>query len=394
MTDNLFTNPTGSVAFAAGETTRTVTLNLNPASVGTARTFAVTLSGPADANITGPVASGMLLPNSTITNAMPSAQTFADYADYYVSQAASVTGAGTALVSATLDAAGDVAVVSAIDGGKGHVISATGTGQSVIEAGSGHDTVTLNNGSDLLATGIGSNTVYLQGGINQVHSQGNDTINIGGGIDQIEIGGAAFITPSNAMLNVRLDTGASLTMHTGIGAVTVEGGYGGGSFSGGTNGGNRLVAGTSATTLYAGGDGDELLASGGTGTTLYGWGGHEILSGQFSQGANVFNPGGANVLMVDGSGTNTFNIGTGHADIVAKYGTDLFDFTSGNGNTTYISDMNIATAKIHLVGFAAGEAAHALATASNYLGSEIVSLSDGTKITFANVTGLTTNNFV
>lgn len=49
---------------------------------------------------------------------------------------------------------------------------------------------------------------------------------------------------------------------------------------------------------------------------------------------------------------------------------------------------------ISLVGFAAGEAAAALSHATTTAGSESLILSDGTRITFQNFTGVTNGNFM
>ena len=333
------------------------------------------------------------LANSSINDSMANAELMRSWAHYDLYLAPVVTHGGNAVSIAALNGNGDVAVYSTADG-SGHVLSANGTGQSVIAAGSGHDNVTLSNGADLLATGVGVNTVNLQSGDNQLRSEGNDTINVGVGHDQIEIGGNSVVNAGAATLLITVDAGATLALHTGTASVEVRGGYGGGAFSGGTDGHNLLVAGTGATTLYAGGDGDVLMASGGTGTTMNGWGGHETMTGQFSQGANVFNANAADAFMVGGSGTNVFNIGTGHANIVAALGTDLFNFVSGNANTTYIAGFKVGADTVHLSGFGADEVGHALGNALYYQGSEILTLRDGANIAFGNVTGLTQSSFV
>ena len=253
--------------------------------------------------------------NTTITGAIPDAQTIANYAHLLIASAG-VGGPGPAVFSATLDQAGDKVIYSTI-GAPRTVLSAGGTGQSVIAAGSGADTVVVTNGTDLIATGSGTNTVTLAGGYNTLDSEGNDTVSVGMGGDTIRVSANAVIYGGNATLSVFLSPNAQLALHTGSASVQVQGGFGSGAFSGGTNGNNLLVAGTGPTTLYAGGAGDVLLASGGSTTIMYGWGGNETMLGQYSQGTDSFNFNGANVTAVGGAGQNLFNIGSGANNIVA-----------------------------------------------------------------------------
>ncbi len=330
---------------------------------------------------------------TTVTSALPGAQLVGTYARYYAQTTMGLLEGG-GVVSAGIDAAGDVAVASTVDG-FGHTLFASGTGQSVIAAGGGADTVTVSNGADLIATGVGKNSVYLATGSNTVYSEGTDSVFVGAGSDTAYISGKTVITAGNASLNVFLQPNAQLTLTTGTGSVQVQGGFGSGTFSGGTNGNNLLVAGTGATTLYAGGNGDVLLASGGSSTTMYGYSGNETMTGQFSQGLDTFNFDSANVFAVGGSGTNLFNIGGGTNSVVAGLGAGTFNFTNGNaGGSTFIAGFNTSLDQIHLAGYAPGEAANALATATVFGGSEILHLRDGTTLGFGGVTGLTSASFV
>ncbi len=330
--------------------------------------------------------------NTTITGVIPDAQNTANYAHLLLASAG-VGGTGPAVYSATVDTTGDRAIYSTI-GAAGTVLSASGTGQSVIAGGSGADTVVVNNGTDLIATGAGANTVTLAGGYNTLDSEGNDTINAGSGGDTINVSANALIFGGAAKLSVFLYPNAQLTLHTGTGSVQVQGGFGSGAFSGGTNGNNVLIAGTGPTTLYAGGAGDLLVASGGSSTTMFGYGGAETMTGQYSQGLDTFNFDGANIFAVGGSGRNVFNIGAGTNNIVAGLGTAQFNLTSGSaGGVTFVSGFAAAD-RVHLVGYAAGEVGNALATATIYQGSEILHLRDGTTLGFGGVTGLTQGSFV
>ena len=301
-----------------------------------------------------------------------------------------------------LNSGGDQAIYSTIDDGRGHVITATGTGQSQIAAGSGKDTVTVRNGHDQVVTGHGANTVYLETGSNFLISQGDDRIYIGAGTDTIGVSGHTVMFNSRATLDIALERDARLELHTGIGSVDVNGNFGGGTFSGGTGGNNLLVAGTEDTTLYAGGDGDRLFASGGIGTTMNGWGGNETMSGTYGQGANIFNFNGANVTANSGQGQSTFNVGSGNNVVDSSFGISLFNFTNGDvGGATYIGGFSAAANNsggananhVHLAGYASDEMGHALSTATLFQGSETLHLRDGSTIIFGGVTGLTGSSF-
>ncbi len=329
----------------------------------------------------------------TISSAIPAAQAIATLAHQDIAAVDTITGPGTGVFSAALDSSGDQAIYSTIDT-TGHVLSASGTGQSVIAAGSGADTVTVGNGNDLIATGTGSNTVYLVTGDNTLDSEGNDQVYVGAGTDTIALSAESVIHGGDANLFVSLTPGAALTLHTGTGSVQVQGGFGSGGFSGGTDGDNLLVAGTGPTTLYAGGAGDVLVASGGSTTTMDGWSGNETMLGQYSQGTDIFNFNSANVFAVGGAGQNTFNIGSGNNDIVSGQGGDVFNFANGSaGGSTYIADFSLANDRIHLSGYSANQAASALSSATVYQGSEILRLSDNTTISLGHVTGLTQASF-
>ncbi len=54
--------------------------------------------------------------------------------------------------------------------------------------------------------------------------------------------------------------------------------------SGGTGGGNVIVGGQQATTIFGGGDGDLMFAVGSVGTVLAAGAGNETLQGGYSSG--------------------------------------------------------------------------------------------------------------
>ena len=330
--------------------------------------------------------------NTTITGAIPDAANILGYARYLLTSAG-VSGPGPGDYTTVLDQLGDQAIYST-PGTPGGTLTVSGTGQSVVAAGSGNNVVNVSNGTHLIATGLGANTVNLASGYNTLDSEGNDAVLVGTGGDTISITGQTVITGGSATLSVFLYPTGQLTLYTGTGSVKVQGGFGSGAFSGGTDGNNLLVAGTGPTTLYAGGAGDVLVASGGSTTAMNGYGGAETMVGQYSQGTDTFNFNGANVFATGGAGQNIFNIGAGTNNIVAGAGRDVFNFTNGAAGSTYISDFDVTRDQVHLAGYAAGEAATALTGAVIFGNSEILHLRDGTTIGFGGVTGLTASSFV
>lgn len=277
---------------------------------------------------------------------------------------------------------------------QGTAYTLNGAGQSLVADAHPNDTITVNNGFDQITTGsTGNYTVYLVNGTTTVASEGATTVYAGAGSDTIDVLGSTIAYGNLATLSFIVS--GTLTLHTGEGSVTVQGGFGGGSFSGGTSGDNLLVAGTAPTTLYAGGSGDVLIASGASQTTMNGWGGNETFLGQYGSGLETFNFNGAIADATGGSGANTFNLGTAVANIMAGSGDNVFDLTSGaSGGRTFIAGFQPGRDAIHLIGYAADEASHALATATTYNGAEVLSFRDGSSIGFGGVTGLTLSSFV
>ena len=86
--------------------------------------------------------------------------------------------------------------------------------------------------------------------------------------------------------------------------------------------------------------------------------------------------------------------GSGRATMVGGAGADLFAFASGNAGSVVIQNFTAGADFVSLLGFTAGEAARALSSATTISGSEQLVLSDGTRILFQNVTGLSGTNFL
>ena len=72
----------------------------------------------------------------------------------------------------------------------------------------------------------------------------------------------------------------------------------------------------------------------------------------------------------------------------------LFAFPMGNANAVEVQGFNPALDYISFPGFGPGEAAAALAGAVVGGGAEVLTLSDGTHITFQGFTALSASNFL
>ncbi len=320
-------------------------------------------------------------PSSTVDASISQAQQLASYARYDVSVASTVALLAPGVFQT-------ITALVSVNDGTAHTLSPSFARELII-AGGGADAVMANG--DTIVTGEGQNTVDLVSGTNTLYSEGSDTVFVGAGSDTVTISGRTAIVGGTAALTVFLQPNAALSLTTGTGSVSVYGGLGSGSFSGGTNGHNLLVGGTGPTTLYAGGAGDVLESSGGSSTNFYGYGGAETMTGQFSQGTNVFTFDGANVFAVGGSGHNYFNIGSGNNAIVAGTGTAAFNVNNGSaGGTTFVAGFDVTKDQFTLNGYANDEVSHALGTATVFQGSETLHLRDGTTLSFLGVTGLTT----
>ncbi len=155
-----------------------------------------------------------------------------------------------------------------------------------------------------------------------------------------------------------------------------------------------LTGGSGTSVLFGNGDGDLLTAGSGAGDVLVAGPGAETLSGAGTSGAHRFYGGAGTDMIIAGAGQTMVLAGTGTETLVAGSGLDLFAFTRGNSPTVTIDGFNPALDYLSLPGFAASEAATALAGATTAAGSESISLADGTRVTFHGFTGLAAGNFL
>lgn len=263
------------------------------------------------------------------------------------------------------------------------IIAATGSGKATIAAGGGHNAILLGSGHDLII------------------AHGDDTISGGSGAETVDASGAhsVFVT-GNA---------SHLLFVGGLGGATILGGSGSDTYFGsgtgqtgaqfvvgGADGNNYLFAGDGAATLVGGGNNDQLFAYGNSGQLLIAGAGNETLSAALSAGNNTLVGGSGQDLMIGGWGNDTFVGGSGQSTVTGGFGKDVYAFINHHaGGTELINGVFDPSAiEISLKGYASTEVAHALAHQTVTGGSVSIGLTDGTKITFQDVTALHTSNFI
>jgi Ca2+-binding RTX toxin-like protein len=268
-------------------------------------------------------------------------------------------------------------------GGDNRIVIPTSVGGGwSINTGNGDDTVVaLGTGNDTISAGAGHNAIMLGSGNDVMQSTGDDTVYAGSGHETIAASGTGsdvIYGNSSALYFVATEGSAgSATVFGGSGSDTFFGGAGPDVVHGGTGGNNFLFAGTGAATLFGGGNGDQLFAAGNAAQALHAGAGNETLFGGFS------------------SGNDTFFGGTGNASITGGSGTNLFAFADGQaGGIVSIQGFISGRDHVNLQGYGKNEVAEALKSQAAVGGTDIITLSDHTTISFANVSSLTASDFI
>ncbi len=324
-------------------------------------------------------------------------------------------------------------------------VFASGAGQSIISGAGGSTMVLAGSQNTVVAGGNNiifdrgdSNAITLDNGTNTIVESGtNATIAGGTGNSFIGInpgaGGASGTTLVNSVGhdtilassgNMTVDAGMStssaselvgvfggrLAFVGGAGSATVGGGGAGSAYvrggsgsliaSGGKQGGNLLVGGVGNATLFGGGDGDVLVAGLGSNVLVAG-SGNETLTGAFpgyvTSGNNVFFSGSGNAAITTGNGHNTVFAGSGASSVTLGAGADLVAIVNGRaGGSIVINGFNVAQGdRVTLQGYGVAAAANAMQSATMQNGSSAtITLTDGTKVTFAGATNLNGSSFV
>jgi Ca2+-binding RTX toxin-like protein len=291
----LFVNQSGTVAFAAGATSATITIDVIGTVIPSTETFAVTISGSAGTDIPASTATGTIqaAPSSgqvTVTGAGGAVLTL-NLAS--AALAAAVQPQLTALDAAI--AAGSV-VTAAASGGTLPTLAPGTSGLAEIDSGAnvmlpaGYNTAIdlASNPTSLIAAGSGNQLVIASGtgDLTYAAAAGADTVYAGSG-NALLFGGAA-----------------SLQVFGGGGATTLIGGNAGNTVTGG--GGNQLVFGDS-TLNYTGGTGAATLI-GGSGNTVAGGSGNLLV---FASSSLTFTGGAGAATIIGGSGPLNATLGQG-----------------------------------------------------------------------------------
>lgn len=294
------------------------------------------------------------------------------------------------------------------NGGSGQVVTGdgnnllatptTGGGQYQFVTGNGNDTIFASTGNNTVSAGGGSNLIFTGNASDLIYSNGNDIISgIGGVAGQTDtiIGGgfSTFIYEGAKNFNFVGGTG-TVTVFGGTGSETVVAGTGGGVIVGGSAGNNSLVggAGSIGTTMFGGGNGDTLTVRGSGLSFLIAGAGNETLSGASSTAGNIFVAGPGSTSILGGVGNDVIFTGRGNSTVTGGAGADLIAIINGQAGGNVLLNFAVAdNDRVTLQGFAADEVTRAVTAAG---GTNVVTLSDNTKITFAGLTSVTTNNFI
>jgi Ca2+-binding RTX toxin-like protein len=297
-----------------------------------------------------------------------------------------------------------------------------GTGSDTLFAGSGTYSVTMGTGSGLAFLGAGADTVTSYGADTIIGTTGNTQILVdapgafvfaGNATSMISNdGGAATISAghgqetifANASGGLYFANTATLTFVNGSGASTFVGGGGNDTLFGGSGSGTyfvgsgnfifdaqssqALVVGgpnSGAAVVFSGFGGDVTLFSTTADNQLIASGGADVLNaaGAFSNGNVLFSNAG-NDTLIGGPGNDVFVASGGNATMQAGSGANQFIFQHGQaGGNDLIMNFNGNDGADFF-----GYGGNAVANIGVSAGSTIVTLTDGTRITFLGLGGI------
>jgi Ca2+-binding RTX toxin-like protein len=307
---------------------------------------------------------------------------------------------------------GTAASAIVLSGGASNVLSQGsdqifgGSGQATITSlgnavffgqGGGVDYVAAGGSPTLIGFGGGAETVTAiasaplvfgpRGAMLFVAGSGAGTIVGGAGAsDQIIGGTGRLLYFGNGPTGYTPGT-ATDTILGGTGSLTAMGGANGALIFGGTAGGNVLSSGSGAATLYGGGAGDVLTATavqGAASVAMAASGGAETLNAAGSTGTVAMYGGNGSDSMVGGSGVNFLTAGPGNMTLVGGGAVDDFIFLDGARSNTVIQDFSSSRDHVILTGgFSTASVINALSGATATSAGAVMTLSDGTRITFA-----------
>lgn len=317
-------------------------------------------------------------------------------------------GTNTAILSGAVGSTFFVSGLSTVaaGGGNNFIVGESG-GTYFLAGGSGDDTI-FSSGGGTIGGGTGANLLWAGDPSdtmsNLIISDGTgDTIVAGAGDDTVAaygsndliFGGSGPLVVGMA-LNSTVSSGTGPETIFGADRSVVSGNSSSGiTFVGGA--GNATVFGSndSVTTIFGGSGSDINFTNTATpGGIMAAEAGNETLNAGISSSNNTLAGGSGADSLVGGSSSDLLWAGTGADTLTggAGTGTDVFNFVNGSaGGADVITDFSSSDV-VNLIGYGADAAATAIANATVSGGSSTIQLSDSTKITFLNVTNLSTSN--
>jgi Ca2+-binding RTX toxin-like protein len=386
-------------------------------------TSANTVSGASVALVTA-TAGGAYFVTGQSTVAVEGSNTIVDATGTYLISTPTISGAASA---DTIVASGNGII--ATDIGSNLVFASgsnliTSIGQDTIIAGTGATTVNA-SGSQAVIFGNSSNGALLfatVGGSSDIVANFNSdaSIIVSGSNDQVFggqalsnvvvsgsgatlVGGAGAETVSTSSNTLMFGGSGAISFVGGAGTSTIVGGSGGTEqvtvgaggalFSAGANNNSTITGGAGTTTIFGGANSVVNFTSSLGGALFVGFGSNETLNAAGSSSSNVYSAGTGNVSIVGGSGNDLFLAGAGADTFTAGHGSNIFAFFAGStGGHDVITDFQAGDA-LYLIGYASTGSASSLQNAATVDASGVtLTLSDSTKITFANLTNASSLN--
>lgn len=307
---------TGTVTFAAGETTKTVTVYVNGDSTfETAETFALSLSG---------VSSGLSLGTASATVTISNDD---------ISMTPTVLN-GTKRSEVLTGTDG----IDQISGGGGNDTLRGGGGNDILIGGAGNDTLDGGTGSDQMTGGAGNDIYYvdaLADVITEANKAGTDlvrttlsAVTLASFLENLEYLGAGNFTGTGNELANRITGGAANdTLSGGAGSDTLLGGLGNDTLDGGA-GNDKMTGGVGNDTYVVDSAKDSVSEAAGQGTDT-------VLTSlvSYKLGNNVENLTFTGTSAFKGTGNtldNTINGNAGADRLDGSTGNDTLDGNGGN----------------------------------------------------------------
>jgi Ca2+-binding RTX toxin-like protein len=326
--------------------------------------------------------------------------------------------AGTSILSSTgggLFAESGAATIVAAGGN--NVISQSGAGSILLAGGSGNDTITA-TGSGSIFSGTGTDLLIAGGNSEVVTATGSDSVRFGAGAtsnnDTIfaSAGSTTSVYGSSGQL-LFVSSGAAVSMVGGAGSAStsslvgsggadsLNAGAGGLVYQVGTSNNSTVNTGASGTATVFGATNAQVNVIGGGSSTVVAAGGNETLNASGSAGpvwlsvsTSVTTPG-ATVMMNAGSGNDTLIAGSAAGSTIMNggSGSDAFVFfkQAAGGAHDIISNFTQSDS-VYIEGYGAGSASALQQAATVGAGGLTLTLSDGTTVTFSNMTDPTQLN--